>query len=189
MSIFKRFTMGKFTDKEKTPQKEEQNNSSNDIAGTENAVDNIQSSIVQAFETEIISLNKKVNDLSYILAEKENQVKRLRQDIELESKKSLHKFVKAIHAPFDELNLVLAKEENKAIEMILSKLINALKDTQIDIITPKVGDDFDSEIHNAIVQVKNSEYENGKIAAVMSSCYKAHGQVVAHAMVSVINND
>lgn len=188
MSFFKRFNMGKFTDKEKVP-KEEKHTEDNNIIAEEENLENSQNANIQAYELEVANLNKKMNDLSYILAEKENQIKRLKQDVDSESKKSLHKFIKAIHAPFDELNLVLAKEENKAIEMILNKLVNSLKENQIEIITPKIGDDFNSQIHNAIAQAKNEKYENGKIDGVMSSCYKVHDQVVAHAMVSVVNND
>ena len=153
-----------------------ENDSQEDIEGVEN------NEIVK-LTNEKIAIEEKLAKVLYALAESEDYKKRLLNSIELEGDKVLQKFTKAISAPFDDLLRVLNREKNEALQMIFNKLLKALGDNKIEIVQPCVGDEFDPEIHNAISTIPNPDIESGKIADVLSFCYKANGKVVVTSMV------
>ncbi len=49
-----------------------------------------------------------------------------------------------------------------------------------------VGNDFDPELHNAVMQVESEEYESGVVAQEMQKGYTYRGSVVRHSMVAVV---
>ncbi|HAF27082.1 MAG TPA: nucleotide exchange factor GrpE [Lachnospiraceae bacterium] len=49
-----------------------------------------------------------------------------------------------------------------------------------------VGNDFDPELHNAVMQVESDEYESGVVAQEMQKGYTYRGSVVRHSMVAVV---
>ena len=50
-----------------------------------------------------------------------------------------------------------------------------------------VGNDFDPELHNAVMQVESDEYESGVVAQEMQKGYTYRGSVVRHSMVAVVS--
>ncbi len=48
-----------------------------------------------------------------------------------------------------------------------------------------VGQPFDPELHNAVMQVQSEEYESGTVAQELQKGYKYHDTVVRHSMVAV----
>ena len=49
-----------------------------------------------------------------------------------------------------------------------------------------VGQEFDPNLHNAVMQVESDEYESGVIAQELQKGYTYHDMVVRHSMVSVV---
>ena len=50
---------------------------------------------------------------------------------------------------------------------------------------PAVGEEFDPEVHNAVLQIESDEYETGVIAQELLKGYKYKGSVIRHSMVAV----
>jgi molecular chaperone GrpE len=49
-----------------------------------------------------------------------------------------------------------------------------------------VGEEFDPELHNAVMQVENEELESGVVAQELQKGYKYKDTVVRHSMVAVV---
>lgn len=49
-----------------------------------------------------------------------------------------------------------------------------------------VGQEFDPNLHNAVIQVESDEYESGVIAQELQKGYTYHDMVVRHSMVGVV---
>ena len=49
-----------------------------------------------------------------------------------------------------------------------------------------VGQEFDPNLHNAVMQVESDEYESGVIAQELQKGYTYHDMVVRHSMVGVV---
>ncbi len=86
-----------------------------------------------------------------------------------------------------------AAEENKesaltkGLELTMEKLHEVLARHGIEGI--ECLEEFDPNFHNAIMQVKSEEKENGKIVQVLQQGYKYKGRVLRPAMVSIAKND
>jgi molecular chaperone GrpE len=50
-----------------------------------------------------------------------------------------------------------------------------------------IGEEFNPELHNAVMQVESEEYEAGIIAQELLKGYKYKGMVLRHSMVAVVN--
>lgn len=90
-----------------------------------------------------------------------------------------------------ERGLASVPEEEKGsafeqgMEMIYKQLM-----TELDAIDVKpieaVGQEFNPELHNAVMQVESEEYEAGMIAQELQKGYTYRGSVVRHSMVAVV---
>ena len=82
-----------------------------------------------------------------------------------------------------------ASDENKAfadgMNMIYKQLVKMLDDLGVKPIEA-LGQDFDPNFHNAVMQVEaTEEYTSGKVAQEMQKGYIYHDTVVRHSMVAV----
>ncbi|MFP6177844.1 nucleotide exchange factor GrpE [Helicobacter pylori] len=75
----------------------------------------------------------------------------------------------------------------KGLELTMEKLHEVLARHGIEGI--ECLEEFDPHFHNAIMQVKSEEKENGKIVQVLQQGYKYKGRVLRPAMVSIAKND
>ena len=73
----------------------------------------------------------------------------------------------------------------EGMEMIYKQLIGELEKMEVKPI-PAVGEEFDPNLHNAVMQVKSDEYEPGVIAQELQKGYTYRGSVVRHSMVAVV---
>lgn len=90
-----------------------------------------------------------------------------------------------------ERGLAAVPEEEKGsafeqgMEMIYKQLM-----TELDAIDVKpieaVGQEFNPELHNAVMQVESEEYEAGMVAQELQKGYTYRGSVVRHSMVAVV---
>lgn len=74
----------------------------------------------------------------------------------------------------------------EGMEMILKQLLGVLEKAGVAEIKA-LGEDFDPNFHNAVMTEDSSEYESGKVTAVLQKGYVLNGRVVRPSMVKVSN--
>lgn len=91
-----------------------------------------------------------------------------------------------------ERGLATVPEEDKGspfaegMEMIYKQLLTELEKMDVKPI-PAVGEEFDPNFHNAVMQVESEEYESGVIAQELQKGYTYRDSVVRHSMVAVVS--
>ena len=73
----------------------------------------------------------------------------------------------------------------QGMEMIYKKLLTELENLDVKPIAA-VGEEFNPEFHNAVMQVQSEEYESGIIAQELQKGYTYRDTVVRHSMVAVV---
>ena len=90
-----------------------------------------------------------------------------------------------------ERGLATVSEEEKdspfaqGMEMIYKQLMTELENMQVKPI-PAVGEEFNPDFHNAVMQVESEEFESGVIAQELQKGYTYRDSVVRHSMVAVV---
>lgn len=90
-----------------------------------------------------------------------------------------------------ERGLASVPEEQKAdgfaqgMEMIYKQLMTELEKMEVKPI-PAVGEEFNPDFHNAVMQVESEEYESGTVAQELQKGYTYRDGVVRHSMVAVV---
>lgn len=74
----------------------------------------------------------------------------------------------------------------EGMEMVYKQLLSELEKMDVKPI-PAVGEEFDPNLHNAVMQVESEEYESGVIAQELQKGYTYRGTVVRHSMVAVVS--
>lgn len=91
-----------------------------------------------------------------------------------------------------ERGLASVPEEQKTdgfaqgMEMIYKQLMTELEKMEVKPI-PSVGEEFNPDFHNAVMQVESEEYESGVIAQELQKGYTYRDGVVRHSMVAVVS--
>ena len=85
----------------------------------------------------------------------------------------------------------LTEEERKqpfaeGMNMVYKQLMTELEKLEVKPI-PAVGEEFDPDLHNAVMQVESEEYESGIIAQELQKGYTYRDSVVRHSMVAVVS--
>jgi len=73
----------------------------------------------------------------------------------------------------------------EGMNMIYKQLMNELDKLDVKVI-PAIGEEFNPDLHNAVMQVESDEYDSGIIAQEMQRGYTYRNTVVRHSMVSVV---
>lgn len=73
----------------------------------------------------------------------------------------------------------------KGMEMIFKQLTNVLEKSGLAEIAA-LGEDFDPNVHNAVMTEETEEYESGKVSGVMQKGYTLNGKVIRPSMVKVV---
>lgn len=73
----------------------------------------------------------------------------------------------------------------QGMEMIYKQLMTELENMEVKPI-PAVGEEFNPDFHNAVMQVESEEYESGVIAQELQKGYTYRDSVVRHSMVAVV---
>ena len=73
----------------------------------------------------------------------------------------------------------------QGMEMIYKQLMTELENIQVKPI-PAVGEEFNPDFHNAVMQVASEEFESGVIAQELQKGYTYRDSVVRHSMVAVV---
>ena len=74
----------------------------------------------------------------------------------------------------------------QGMEMIYKQLMTELEKMEVKPI-PAVGEEFNTDFHNAVMQVESEEYESGVIAQELQKGYTYRDSVVRHSMVAVVS--
>ena len=74
----------------------------------------------------------------------------------------------------------------EGMEMIYKQLIGELEKMDVRPI-PAVGEEFDPNLHNAVMQVESEEYDSGVVAQELQKGYMYKDSVVRHSMVAVVS--
>lgn len=91
-----------------------------------------------------------------------------------------------------ERGLATVSEDDKdspfaqGMEMIYKQLMTELENMQVKPI-PALGEEFNPDFHNAVMQVESEEYESGVIAQELQKGYTYRDSVVRHSMVAVVS--
>lgn len=70
-------------------------------------------------------------------------------------------------------------------EMVYRQLVKQLEDLGVTPIEA-VGQEFDPNLHNAVMQVESEEYPSGTVAQELQKGYKYHDAVIRYSMVAVV---
>ncbi|MCX4321766.1 MAG: nucleotide exchange factor GrpE [Lachnospiraceae bacterium] len=90
-----------------------------------------------------------------------------------------------------ERGLASVPEEEKdgaiaqGMQMIYKQLMTELENLDVKPI-PAVGEEFNPEFHNAVMQTESEEFESGTIAQELQKGYTYRDSVVRHSMVAVV---
>ena len=92
---------------------------------------------------------------------------------------------------YDNLERALNQETTdaaykKGVEMTMTELVKIFTGLGVEIFG-EVGDNFDPELHNAVMHIENEELGENTIAAVFQKGFKIGDKVVRFAMVQVAN--
>ena len=74
----------------------------------------------------------------------------------------------------------------EGMEMILKQLGDVLAKEGLTEI-PALGEDFDPNVHNAVMTEDTDDFESGKVSGVMQKGYKLNSKVIRPSMVKVAN--
>jgi len=129
-------------------------------------------------------------------AEFENVKKRLEKEKYSAIDYASEKFAKDLLAPIDALQMALVsadadipaeemvKKLKEGIELTIKAFNKAFEKHDI---TEVEYDEFDPEVHNAVMKVDSEDVESGQIVQVMQKGYKYKDRLLREAMVSVAN--
>ncbi|MGL6125274.1 MAG: nucleotide exchange factor GrpE [Metamycoplasmataceae bacterium] len=76
----------------------------------------------------------------------------------------------------------------KGFELLVDQMFSVINNFGITIIEPKIGDDFNPELHNILELVESKEYNKDKIIEIKNRGYKLNERVIFPANVFVSTN-
>ncbi|MDR1753898.1 MAG: nucleotide exchange factor GrpE [Eubacterium sp.] len=139
-------------------------------------------------EAEIEKLNDR---LLRQAAEYDNYRKRTAKErVELESEIT-GKIISKLLSVLDNLDRAISFECSdgafkKGVELINESFLSTLAELGVEEIRA-LGEDFDPNLHQAVGQVENPDFESGQVAEVFQKGYKIGEKVIRFAMVSVVS--
>jgi len=193
------------TQTEKAQAKKEENTA--DTEAEEEAVtgETLDEKDIKRKELEdLLTKTKKESDdyksqLAYALAERENVRRIAKQDVEKATSFGIQNFAKQLLEVADNLERCLnsvpkeSVETNKdigalieGISMTERELHKAFKNNGLEKVVPAVGDKFDPNFMNALMQVKAQDKPHGTVAMVLKPAYLLKGRVIRAADTGVI---
>ncbi|HDH6896193.1 TPA: nucleotide exchange factor GrpE [Staphylococcus aureus] len=152
---------------------------------------------------EIDPKDQKINELQQLAdeneekylrlyAEFENYKRRIQKENEINKTYQAQRVLIDILPAIDNIERALQiegddetfKSLQKGVQMVYESLINALKDNGLEVIKTE-GEAFDPNIHQAVVQDDNPDFESGEITQELQKGYKLKDRVLRPSMVKV----
>ncbi|MBE5660730.1 nucleotide exchange factor GrpE [Staphylococcus sp. SS87] len=127
-----------------------------------------------------------------LYAEFENYKRRIQKENEINKTYQSQRVLTDILPAIDNIERALEiegedetfKSLQKGVQMVHESLINALKDNGLEVIKTE-GETFDPNIHQAVVQDNNPDFESGEITQELQKGYKLKDRVLRPSMVKV----
>ncbi|HCY6980196.1 TPA: nucleotide exchange factor GrpE [Staphylococcus aureus] len=152
---------------------------------------------------EIDPKDQKINELQQLAdeneekylrlyAEFENYKRRIQKENEINKTYQAQRVLTDILPAIDNIERALQiegddetfKSLQKGVQMVHESLINVLKDNGLEVIKTE-GEAFDPNIHQAVVQDDNPDFESGEITQELQKGYKLKDRVLRPSMVKV----
>ncbi|HCY1203433.1 TPA: nucleotide exchange factor GrpE [Staphylococcus aureus] len=152
---------------------------------------------------EIDPKDQKINELQQLAdeneekylrlyAEFENYKRRIQKENEINKTYQAQRVLTDILPAIDNIERALQiegddetfKSLQKGVQMVHESLINALKDNGLEVVKTE-GEAFDPNIHQAVVQDDNPDFESGEITQELQKGYKLKDRVLRPSMVKV----
>ncbi|HDA5707682.1 nucleotide exchange factor GrpE [Staphylococcus aureus] len=152
---------------------------------------------------EIDPKDQKINELQQLAdeneekylrlyAEFENYKRRIQKENEINKTYQAQRVLTDILPAIDNIERALQiegddetfKSLQKGVQMVHESLINALKDNGLEVIKTE-GEAFDPNIHQAVVQDDNPDFESGEITQELQKGYKLKDRVLRPSIVKV----
>ncbi|HHD0169102.1 TPA: nucleotide exchange factor GrpE [Staphylococcus aureus] len=152
---------------------------------------------------EIDPKDQKINELQQLAdeneekylrlyAEFENYKRRIQKENEINKTYQAQRVLTDILPAIDNIERALQiegddetfKSLQKGVQMVHESLINAIKDNGLEVIKTE-GEAFDPNIHQAVVQDDNPDFESGEITQELQKGYKLKDRVLRPSMVKV----
>lgn len=152
---------------------------------------------------EIDPKDQKINELQQLAdeneekylrlyAEFENYKRRIQKENEINKTYQAQRVLTDILPAIDNIERALQiegddetfKSLQKGVQMVHESLINALKDNGLEVIKTE-GEAFDPNIHQAVVQDDNPDFESGEITQELQKGYKLKDRVLRPSTVKV----
>ncbi|MBE4908038.1 nucleotide exchange factor GrpE [Bacillus luteolus] len=162
----------------------------------ETIVNNEEQDELTKANEKIADLEQKVqeyeNKLYRVQADFENYKRRVRLDQEAAQKYRAQSLISDMLSSIDNFERAMkidAEDEKtktllQGMDMVYRGLIEALKNEGVEIIDA-VGQQFDPQLHQAVMQVEDSEYESGVVIEQFQKGYKLKDRVIRPSMVKV----
>lgn len=149
---------------------------------------------VQADETEKLTaeLNEKKDQLLRVMAEYDNFRKRSQKEKEQAYGDSKASTVSEFLPVYDNFMRAMAADATdlesykKGMEMIFNQFGETLKKIGVESFGEK-GDEFDPNIHSAVMHAEDDDLPENSVAEVFSTGYKMGDRIIRPAVVKVVN--
>nr|MDH3153810.1 nucleotide exchange factor GrpE [Bacillus licheniformis] len=137
-------------------------------------------------------LEEKENKLLRVQADFENYKRRARLDLEVAEKYRSQRIISDLLPALDNFERALQidpdNEQTKSLlqgmEMVHRQILEALKNEGVEQI-PSVGEQFDPNMHQAVMQVEDEAYESNAVVEELQKGYKLKDRVIRPSMVKV----
>nr|MDH3164194.1 nucleotide exchange factor GrpE [Bacillus licheniformis] len=137
-------------------------------------------------------LEEKENKLLRVQADFENYKRRARLDLEVAEKYRSQRIISDLPPALDNFERALQidpdNEQTKSLlqgmEMVHRQILEALKNEGVEQI-PSVGEQFDPNMHQAVMQVEDEAYESNAVVEELQKGYKLKDRVIRPSMVKV----
>ena len=174
---------------------EEVNVEGNETVNDNNSSDSKQSELEKANEriAELEQLLAESENKTYrVLADFENYKRRVKLDQEVAEKYRAQSLVSNLLSALDNFERAMkvdvdddkTKSLLQGMDMVYRGLIDALKSEGVELIEA-VGKQFDPQIHQAVMQVEDAEFESNTIIEEFQKGYKLKDRVIRPSMVKV----
>lgn len=199
--------MGESNEKTATKENKEKNN--DDVVTEEQNSDNHEEVVPEILDAETneesdeitnlkqeIKRIKKEKEADYdrmlrIQAEFDNYKRRSQKEKNIERKYKSQEMASELLPVIDNFERALQVEESddaasilKGVEMVYNQMIEAFKSQNIEVIET-VGQEFDPNLHHAVMQVEDEEVESNIIVEELQKGYILEDRVIRAAMVKV----
>lgn len=143
--------------------------------------------IEEAFETRML---EQKDHYMRLLAEQDNRRKRAEHDAKIAAEYSVERLVSELlnvlycveKASKDEK---IDEEARKGLEITAKNMLSGLKKNGILLLTPEIGEDFDTNKHQALSTEESEEHGEGKILKTIQPGFTLNGRLVSPALVVV----